>query len=309
MRRTLSTHDKVSSRSGFTLIELLVVISIVSILVSLLLPAIQYAREAARRVSCSSNMRQLGLAMQQHVVAFKAFPNNGGHSANSLVKSASGNMEGIFTEDFEARETYKWGIGNPAGDGRGGQPGCWGYSILPYIEQDSAYQQVSFQIRQPLFLCASRSRPEPEVPVQDSHGRYESAGWKWCKTDYCGNSRVTPNAPLRLRVASITDGLSQTYLIGEKAFDPTVQTATSWYWDEPIFSGGSKGTARSGLRIAGDGVGIEFKNNWGSAHPQGAQFVLADGSVHFIKGTIDWKVMRALLSPDGGEVEALEAFE
>ena len=82
----------------------------------------------------------------------------------------------------------------------------------------------------------------------------------------------------------------------------------SWYWDEPIFSGGSKGTARAGLRISEDGRGIEFKENWGSAHPQGAQFGLADGSVHFIAASIDWKAMRALLTPDGGEVEALEAF-
>jgi prepilin-type N-terminal cleavage/methylation domain-containing protein len=296
-------------RTGFSLTELLVVISIVSILLSLLLPAVQMAREAARRISCSNNMKQLGLAMQQHATALRYFPGNGGFSPNSIIKSASGSNQGIGTEDFEANQTYRWGIGNPGGDQKGGQPGCWAYAILPYMEQSSAFQEVSIGIKQPLYLCPSRARQDPQVPIDDSHGRYDAAGLVWSKTDYAGNLRVTPNAPLRLRLASITDGLSQTYLLGEKAFDPGVQTSTSWYWDEPIFSGGSKGTARAGLRIAADGRGIAFKENWGSAHPQGAQFCLADGSVHFISASIDWKSMRALLTPDGGEVEAMEAFE
>lgn len=290
---------------GFTLVELLVVMSIVSVMLSLLLPAVMLAREAARRMSCGSQLRQLGLGMQQHVALHDVFPNNGGHTANSTVKSPSGATEGIETEDFEAKQTYRWGIGNPAGDGRGGQPGCWAYTILPYLEQEAAFQEVNFQARQRLYLCPARARPDPQVPVEDSHGRYESAGWAWSKTDYAGNARVTANAPLRLRAAAITDGLSQTFLIGEKAFDRSVQTATSWYWDEPIFSGGSKGTARAGLRISGDGVGISYKDNWGSAHTHGAQFARADGSVHFIDGSIDWKIMRDMLTPDGGEVQTL----
>ncbi len=297
------------SRSAFSLIELLVVISIIGVLTSLTFPAINAARESARKLSCSSHMRQLGLAMQSHTISHREFPNNGGYSANSVIQAADGSMQGIETEDFNANQTYKWGIGNPLGDGTGEQPGCWAYTILPYLEQTAAYQKVDVEIRQVMFLCPSRPRPRPAVPIQDANGRYESAGWAWAKTDYCGNSRVTPNAPLRLSLASISDGLSQTYLIGEKAYDPTVHTSTSWYWDEPIFSGGSKGTARAGLRIAGDGIEIEFRNNWGSAHPQGAQFVLADGSVHFISESIDYQVMRALLTPDGGEIETGEAFQ
>ncbi len=294
-------------KRAFTLIELLVSIAIISILASLILPAVQNAREAARRLQCSSNLRQLGLALQQHELQFHRIPNNGGPTAESLVLSANGMQEPIRTEDFEANELFRWGIGNPK-PASAGQPGSWAYSILPFIEQTPAYQQVDFKVVQPLFLCSSRARPKPSVPVNDIHGRYEATGWAWSKTDYCGNARVTPNIPLVLTFTSITDGLSQTFAIGEKAYDRSVHTSTCWYWDEPIFSGGSKGTARAGLRISPDGIGIAFKDNWGSAHAQGAQFSLSDGAVRFVAKDIDWNAMRALLTPDGGEVETNEVL-
>lgn len=110
------------------------------------------------------------------------------------------------------------------------------------------------------FTCARREHgPKPAVPVDDTRGGCEAAGWAWSKTDYCGNARVTPNIPLVLTFTSITDGMSQTFAIGEKAYDLSVHTSTSWYWDEPIFSGGSKGTARAGLRVSPNGIGIAFE--------------------------------------------------
>ena len=291
------------SRRGFTILELLVVIAIISLLISLLVPAVQMAREAARRAACMNNLRQLGLGLQQHISNHNRFPGNGGHTALSQIKSTTGSMVDIQTEDFNAGQTFVWGVGNPR-PGRAGQSGSWGYAILPFLDQAVAYESVDFRTKQALFLCPSRARQDAAVPANDSYGNYESGGWAWSKTDYAANSRVSPNLPLILRVASVTDGLSQTFALGEKAFDPDVQTATSWYWDEPIFSGGSKGTARSGLLIVGDGRGVPFRNNWGSAHPQGAMFAIADGAARFVSHTIDWKVLRALLTPDGGEVES-----
>jgi prepilin-type N-terminal cleavage/methylation domain-containing protein len=290
---------------GFTLIELLVVMAIISLLVSLLLPAVQSARDAARRISCTNNIRQLGLGLQNHVAAFQAIPGNGGFRTGSQIKNTAGTLVTIYTEDIFDATRISWGVGTPGGPK--GQTGSWAYAILPYVEQSIAYQQLNFQARQPMYLCPSRGRPDPLPTVGDTLGRYESGGWAWAKSDYCGNSRIMPNYPRYLRIAEITDGLSNTYALGEKAFDRSVHTATSWYWDEPIFSGGSKGTARAGLVIVPDGTNIPFKENWGSAHPGGAIFGNADGSTRLVSDSIAHEVMRALLTPNGGEVVSGES--
>lgn len=287
--------------SAFTLIELLVVISIISLLISLLLPAVQAARDAARRLQCSNSVKQLGLGLQNHVNVFNAFPGNGGFKPGSNVKNTAGVGVTVFTEDIFDGSHFDWGIGFPGGAPKS-QTGSWGYAILPYLEQSAAYEQVDFRTKQPTYLCPSRARPESLPTVNDAFGRYESGGWAWAKSDYCGNARIMPNFPRYMRVAELTDGLSNTYAIGEKAFDPNVHIASSWYWDEPFFTGGSKGTARAGIVIVPDGRNIPFKENWGSAHPGGAIFGNADGSTRLVSDQISYTVMRALLTPNGGEI-------
>ena len=158
-------------------------------------------------------------------------------------------------------------------------------------------------------MCPSRNRPESEPTRNDENGEYVSGGLAWAKTDYAANGRLCLDLPDKpLAVARLTDGLSNTWMIGEKAFDPEVHTGTSWYWDEPIFSGGSKGTIRAGVVITQDGKNIAFRENWGSAHPGTVSFANADGSVHSIDSAIGFREVRALMTYDGGEVVAGDIF-
>jgi len=106
-----------------------------------------------------------------------------------------------------------------------------------------------------------------------------------------------------LSMNAITDGTSHTLLAGEKAIDPNVYASGSWYWDEPFFLGGSYSTSRKGNGLIRDNVGdyVAARDNWGSPHPAGPQFVFADGSVHLIPYATAPGVVAALMTPAGGE--------
>jgi prepilin-type N-terminal cleavage/methylation domain-containing protein len=115
-----------SSRLGFTLVELLVVIAIIGVLVALLLPAIQAAREAARRTQCSNQLRQIGIALQNHENSFKVFP-------------TGGNMNGPRIEDYTRGSTTNPGAANgPNQQGLG-----WAYQLLPFLEQANVKAMTS----------------------------------------------------------------------------------------------------------------------------------------------------------------------
>ena len=290
-------------RDGFTLIELLVVISIISILVSLSLPAVQRVRESARLTFCQNNVRQLNLGLQ--IMAGSSgeqIPGNGGFTPGSLIESSDGSMTGISTFDKFTKQLGRWGIANPQLSGQQ-QPGSWAYSVLPFVEQAAAHETNAFETRQSVYLCPTRGR-EAELPVDDDYGNYNSAGFAWAKTDYAGNELLMPNLPNEpITLANVTDGLSNTIQIGEKAYDWDVHTPTSWYWDEPIFSGGSKGTARKGLAIVTDGRSVSFKDNWGAAHSGVAVFGYVDGSTHAVRSAVNFQVLRAMLTIDGQETE------
>ena len=298
------THGNVSRRNGFTLIELLVSISIIGILVSLTIPAVQRAREAARRMQCSNQIRQLALGVHLFHDAKRAIPNNGGPADDSLVRSTTGAMVQPSTFDIVDSVLMFWGIGSPRRS-PSDQTGPWCYSILPYIERENEYRQNAYSTKLAIFLCPSRPRGDTLPPVNDTYARYESGGLAFAKTDYAANNRIVPNRPRASKFADVFDGLSQTILMGEKSHDPTVQTETSWYWDEPLWLGGAKGTARSGLQILPDRVGIPFKENWGSPHDGGAFFAMVDGHVSFVTNSVDWKLMAATLSPRGHETDTV----
>ncbi|TWT79750.1 hypothetical protein CA13_11570 [Planctomycetes bacterium CA13] len=291
-------------RPAFTLIELLVVIAIVGILVSLLGPAVQRARESARRLECENHIRQLALGVSMFHDSFGVIPSNGGADPKSTLALVGGaEIQPTTYENFTAI-TFTWGVGNPQWVGKK-QTGSWCYSILPKIEQGAAYQNGNCGVSLPLFACPSRPRGPAMATADDQYARYQSDGIAMTKTDYAGNGATFPDRPDVISFRAIKDGLSQTLLIGEKAFDPVVQLDTSWYWDEPIWLGGSKGTMRTGTKILTDRVGIEFRENWGSPHDGGALFAFADGHVQFITTSADWRRMAAALSIDGGESEGL----
>jgi prepilin-type processing-associated H-X9-DG protein len=90
---------------------------------------------------------------------------------------------------------------------------------------------------------------------------------------------------------------------GQPSLNPAVQVPQTWYWDEPLFLGGSKGTSRGGLGLLRDGPDLDyhFKENWGSPHTGGVVFLFGDGGVRLLARSIDPTTFAALLTPDGGE--------
>jgi prepilin-type N-terminal cleavage/methylation domain-containing protein/prepilin-type processing-associated H-X9-DG protein len=291
-------------RAAFTLIELLVVIAIIGVLIGLLLPAVQKVREAASRISCRNNLHQLSLAVYEYHTDYGFFPTNGG--------PAPGQANSVATAG-----TW-WGMANPTAPPQL-QTGSWGYSILPYLEQQNAVMQNDQGVKATVFLCPSRGRTQAQtLPANDPLDpaiTYTNLSGRnpWCKTDYAGNWLVLINrwpaglAPVAgppLSLTQVVDGASNTILLGEKAMDPQRYNLGSWYFDEPIFVGGACGTGRSGTAVITDslaGATGAYPNNWGSAHDAGAQVAYADGSVRLLPFGTDGTVVSALLTPRGNE--------
>jgi prepilin-type N-terminal cleavage/methylation domain-containing protein len=289
--------------AGFTLIELLVVIAIIGILMALLLPAVQKVRGAADRTVCANSLKQIGLALHQFHGVYRVLPSNGGWDGKQTIPSASGGAPFTpETTDFQAMGTYQWGVGDPKLPPRQ-QTGSWAYSILPYIEQEPMFQQRRWDFGVPIYTCPARRTSEPTPSIdQDSLGIYKHGGYAWGRTDYGANIDCFANRPVCRSMGSITDGLSSTILVGEKAYDPDCERL-SWYWDEPFFLGGSKGTSRIAPFLVRDPArNMAFKENWGSGHSGGVNFLFGDGAVHHLTYATDPTTMSALLSAAGGEL-------
>jgi len=289
------------ARRGFSMTELLVVIAIIAVLLALLIPAVQRARVAASQTECANHLRQIGVGMQHFLGMHKVFPSNGGWDGKQTILPAGGGPP--FTPetfDFTTAAAYQWGVGEPQLRPQE-QTGSWGYAILPYVEQESIYVQRDWTIGVAIYICPARRLPIPKTVVAgDAYGNYLSGGYAWSRTDYGANLNAIDNRPICQPAARFTDGLSNTILIGEKAYDVLVQ-APSWYYDESFFLGGSKGTSRIAPNLSPDGTGINYKDNWGSAHQTGVQFLFGDGGVRPLSFGIDPALMTALLTPDGGE--------
>jgi prepilin-type N-terminal cleavage/methylation domain-containing protein/prepilin-type processing-associated H-X9-DG protein len=312
-------------RPAFTLIELLVVIAIIGILIALLLPAVQKVREAANRMSCQNNLKQLGLAVHNYHDSFGQLP--------------------------------------PARVGRDAYA-TWPILILPFIEGQNfanlwditkIYQQQTDAARittLKIFFCPTRRAPMTSPPDQngvdgeDGNGHLESACGDYACCDGDGKDRNTKDAdgamisPLvvdpnvgdnnpypkpilsfrsRTNFGSITDGLSSTFLIGEKhvrigelglakdgdmayysGYDyTTAQRSAGWYYD-------GNGVKQNKPLMKPDDAASTIR--FGSWHPGVCNFVFCDGSVHSIPVNIDIDSLRRLAVRNDGEPAPAGAF-
>lgn len=294
-----------SRRSGFTLIELLVVIAIIAILIALLLPAVQQAREAARRSQCKNNMKQLGLALHNYHDVFNAFPPGW-----------------IGVENGQA---------NPEGE----SGFAWGTMILPYIDQAPLYNQFTFTQSMDVvpnrdllnnyltvFSCPSDPKPNTFV-MQDQNGTDIELGvcnyvgvFGTTEIHDCENTPGT--APVtasgqcisdgvffhnsRIKMRDMVDGTSSTLMVGERTtFIESDGTQFYGTW-----TGALPEVEEAAARVMGKAEHPPNENghpeDFGSAHEGGAHFVMGDGHVQFISENIDEGLFQSLATRAGGEV-------
>ena len=338
-------------RGGFTLVELLVVIAIIGILIALLLPAVQAAREAARRSQCTNNLKQLGLGLHNYADAFQTFP----MAYFVYINPGTGNIN----------------------------IGSWGLAVLPYIEQAALKQQYNSNVpaanefgaigqaniavlSTPLntFVCPS-APGGPQARIYDGAipagavPGLPALTWRAAPSDYCVTTGVlgvfanlayanfpggaggnrhgalrdhitivganVGNAPCRF--ADITDGTSNTWVLGERTGGNDIYTkTTSWNlapaatkaqlvaangggWGDPL--NGEHwlgGTLASGLPFPPQqgpcAINCTNLRGYGfhSFHPGGCNFLVADGSVSFTSETTDAFIIAARITRQKGEV-------
>ena len=308
------------STNGFSLVELLVAIAIIGILVALLLPAVQSAREAARRVQCSNHLKQLSLGCMNHESAHGHLPTSGWG--------------------------WRW-FPDPSRGFDENQPGGWCHNILPYVEQQGLYDaaegatdaqrraNAAIAAARPLamFHCPTRRAPLPYPVLHNSFYNINSQQGA-ARTDYAANAGdAGDNDPDDIyhdgtrneagpstyaaaathlwrdtyhrgviyqrsttRFGEIPDGASNTYLLGERYLMPqNYESGLDPGDDQNQWVGHDRDNLRwSDQPPLQDTAGLSYQWAFGSAHPSGMHFGLCDGSVRFVDYALELSVHQRL---------------
>jgi prepilin-type N-terminal cleavage/methylation domain-containing protein len=324
----MKRNNPARSQRGFTLVELLVVIAIIGILIALLLPAVQAAREAARRTQCINNLKQIGLAFQNHEMSVRHFPTGGWG--------------------------YLW-VGDPARGFGERQPGGWVFNILPFVEESTLYNlakgatgaaKATLMTRMnaqaiSIVYCPTRRAPVAYPYKLFTTPHNANVTDSVCKSDYAANGGDGPwGAPFytgpatltegdtpgayawqpdvetgichqrsKVTVRQITDGLSKTYLVGEKTITPeNYVNGLDNGDDQSALSGADIDLVRWTQNYRSnkfapwpDTPGVEQYFRFGSAHPGILNMALCDGSVRAIDYSVDPETHRRLGNREDGE--------
>ena len=313
----MTSSTRLRARTAFTIIELLVAIAIIGVLMALLLPAVQSAREAARRMQCMNNLKQIGLGLQNYDSVYRVFPKGGAGSVS------------LTNPTIRAR----WRL-------------SWGASILPFIEQAGVYEAINQrepyihtsnlavgQTFIPTYLCPSATQGEPMRPNGDT----PTSTTLYARSDYGGNYgerslRCYPQTNCQnnysdigitdgqgrgtlmlatdkdVGIRDILDGTTHTIMVGESPEG----LHSIWIGHKNVFDQsvplearvrvGSPWTPCNAVFKSRVGNFCDFGQEFHSYHPGGSIFSFADGSSHFLVENMDIKTFSALLSRRGGEL-------